>query len=91
MTVDEVMHQLESFGTEGTRKIYKNHGAQDPIFGVKVGDLKKILKKTKVNHELALELGYDSGFGAGTRPSVVAAWLVTTLVKRKERSQPDGG
>ena len=37
-----------------------NHGAKEPFFGVKVGDLKKILKKTKKNHELSLEL-YKTG------------------------------
>jgi 3-methyladenine DNA glycosylase AlkD len=36
------------------------HGAKEPIFGVKVADLKKILKKTKKNHELSLEL-YETG------------------------------
>lgn len=36
------------------------HGAKEPIFGVKVADLKKILKKTKKNHELSLAL-YETG------------------------------
>ena len=54
------MQELESYGNEGTKRIFKNHGAKEPLFGVKVGDLKKILKKTKTNHELALQL-YDTG------------------------------
>lgn len=33
---------------------------KEPFFGVKVADLKKILKKTKKNHELSLEL-YKTG------------------------------
>ncbi len=60
MTVDEVMKQLEALGNEGTKKILMKHGAKDPFFGVKVADLKKILKKTKKNHELSLAL-YDTG------------------------------
>ena len=36
------------------------HGAKEPFFGVKVADLKNILKKTKKNHELSLEL-FDTG------------------------------
>jgi hypothetical protein len=36
------------------------HGAREPFFGVKVADLKKILKKTKKNHELSLKL-FDTG------------------------------
>jgi hypothetical protein len=37
-----------------------NHGAREPFFGVKVEDLKKIQKRVKQNHELALAL-YDTG------------------------------
>jgi hypothetical protein len=36
------------------------HGATEPIFGVKVGDMKKIIKKIKKDHELSLEL-YKTG------------------------------
>lgn len=38
----------------------------------------------RVTNDLALELGYDAGFGQGTVPSQVAALIITkTLVKRK--------
>jgi hypothetical protein len=47
-------------GSEQTRKTFKNHGAPDNMFGVKVGDLKTIVKKVKKNHELSLEL-YATG------------------------------
>lgn len=60
MTVAEVMQQLETMGNEGTKKVLMKHGAKEPFFGVKVGDLKKIVKKVKKNHELALSL-YDTG------------------------------
>jgi len=56
MTLKEVMTQLEAFGNEGTKKILRNHGAEEPFFGVKVGDLKKITKKIKKDHHLSLEL-----------------------------------
>ncbi len=62
MTVKEVMKSLESMGSEQTRKIYTKHGATCPIFGVKVGDLKTIVKKVKKDHELSLGL-YDTGNG----------------------------
>lgn len=62
MTVKEVMKTLESMGSEQTRKIYKKHGADCPIFGVKVGDLKTIVKKVKKNHELSLAL-FETGNG----------------------------
>ncbi len=60
MTRDEVMKALESMGSEQTRKIFFRHGAKEPLFGVKVGDLKKIQKKVRKDHELAIEL-YDTG------------------------------
>ncbi|MBK6355187.1 MAG: DNA alkylation repair protein [Saprospiraceae bacterium] len=60
MTASEVMNQLKMFGSEQTKKIYISHGAKEPLFGVKVADLKTILKKTKKDHQLSLEL-YDTG------------------------------
>lgn len=60
MTKDEVLIELESYGDAQTKKTLLRHGAHEPLFGVKVGDLKKILKKTKKNHELSLEL-YETG------------------------------
>lgn len=60
MNVNEVMTELEGMGSEQTKKVLTTHGAQEPFFGVKVADLKKILKKTKKNHELSLEL-YKTG------------------------------
>jgi len=60
MTAKEVLKELEGFGSEQTKKTFMTHGAKEPLFGVKVQDLKKILKKTKKNHELSLAL-FDSG------------------------------
>lgn len=60
MKLEEVMSKLEEFGSEQTKKIYMNHGVKEPFFGVKIGDLKKLVKYVKKDHELALAL-YDSG------------------------------
>ena len=62
MTLKEVMTELKGYGNESTKKIFLKHGASEPIFGVKVQDLKKIQKKVKKNHELSLEL-YDTNNG----------------------------
>lgn len=43
-------------GSEQTKKVLSKHGAKEPFFGVKVGDLKKIVKKVKKDHELSLAL-----------------------------------
>ena len=60
MTTKEILLELQAYGDEQTKKTLMTHGAQEPIFGVKVQDLKKILKKTKKNHTLSLEL-YATG------------------------------
>lgn len=60
MTLKQVIKELESYGTGQTKKIYLRHGAREPLFGVKIGDLKKIVKEIKTDHPLALEL-YDTG------------------------------
>lgn len=60
MQLQDVMTELAAMGSPNTVKIYRNHGADGPMFGVKVGDLKKILRKIKGNQELALEL-WDTG------------------------------
>ena len=62
MTVENVLETLKSLGSESTRKIFRNHGAPDNMYGVKVGDMKGIIKKLprKRDHELSLAL-YDTG------------------------------
>ncbi|OEF97267.1 hypothetical protein BHF71_03790 [Vulcanibacillus modesticaldus] len=36
----------------------------------------------RINHELALELGYDAGFGSGTVAADVASFIVDQMIKR---------
>ncbi len=56
MTVEQVLRELESLGDAGRRKHNTKAGAGDNQFGVKMGDIRKLAKKLKNNHELALEL-----------------------------------
>jgi 3-methyladenine DNA glycosylase AlkD len=60
VTYEEVMRSLEEMGTEQTKKTYLRHGAQEPFFGVKIGDMKKLVKTVKKDQDLALSL-YESG------------------------------
>jgi len=60
MTLDEIMWKLAEFGTEQTKKTFRNHGAKGDLFGVKVGDLKKLVKHVKKDQPLALAL-YETG------------------------------
>ncbi|MBO6537179.1 MAG: DNA alkylation repair protein [Balneolaceae bacterium] len=60
MTFDEIMAYLEEKGNDQTKKVLMKHGAREPFFGVKVGDLKPIQKKIKKDHGLSLKL-YETG------------------------------
>lgn len=60
MTAKEVMAQLKELGSEQTKKTFLRHGAKEPFFGVKIGDLKMLQKKIKTDQQLALEL-YETG------------------------------
>jgi 3-methyladenine DNA glycosylase AlkD len=60
MELNDIMQQLEAIGSEQTRKTWRNHGAKEPMFGVKVGDMKPLVRKIKQNQDLALKL-FDTG------------------------------
>lgn len=60
MTAKEIVAELKKLGTAQTKKIWMNHGAQEPCLGVKVEDMKKIQKRVKTDYQLALDL-YDTG------------------------------
>lgn len=60
MTAKEVMTQLESLGDEKIKSILLRHGVREPLFGVRVTDMKPIQKKIKKDYGLAKEL-YATG------------------------------
>lgn len=60
MTAEEIVQELSTLGHDSYKKVMLNHGAQEPIFGVKVEDLKKIQKRIKKDYQLAKDL-YDTG------------------------------
>ena len=43
-----------------------------------------LLGGPRIDHKLALELGFDAGFGPGTKPSDVANFLFGAVLARKE-------
>jgi len=60
MTFMEAMSALEQAGSAQTKKTYARHGAKEPMFGVSFATLKTLVKKIKVDQELALAL-WDTG------------------------------
>ena len=60
MTAKDIVAELKKLGNAQSKKSWMTHGAQEPCFGVKVEDIKKIQKRVKVDYQLALDL-YDTG------------------------------
>lgn len=56
MTAEEIMEWLATHGSAQTKKVLMRHGAQEPFFGVKISDLKIVLKSHKNNQTLAEQL-----------------------------------
>jgi len=63
-SLDDVMTALEKAGTAQARKIYARHGAPEPMFGVSFADLKVMMKRIGVDHELAVGLWNTGNFDA---------------------------
>lgn len=69
-TAAEILAELKPLGSESyKRMMMKNYGVKEPLFGVKIGDLKKIQKRIKKDYRLALDLyetgNYDAMYLAG--------------------------
>ncbi|MCF0065062.1 DNA alkylation repair protein [Dyadobacter chenwenxiniae] len=86
--VKDIMNQLAELGSEQTLKTFRNHGGVEPMYGVKIGDMKPILKKHKNNHQLALEL-YKTGnsdvmylAGLMSNPSLLTPEVLDEWVER---------
>lgn len=81
MTTAEVMKELKSYGNESTKNTFLRHGAKEPFWGVKVQDLKKIVKKVKKDYKLSLEL-YDTG-------NTDAMYLAGLIADEKQMTKKD--
>lgn len=60
MKLENVMQELEALGTEQTKRTLIRHGAMEPVSGVKIGDMKKLVKTVKKDQALAAKL-YETG------------------------------
>ncbi|WP_442600339.1 DNA alkylation repair protein [Neobacillus sp. D3-1R] len=60
MDFEAIMQKLQEWGSEQTKRTFMNHGIEEPNFGVKIGDLKKLVKYVKKDHDLTLQL-YQTG------------------------------
>lgn len=78
MTVQKTLAQLEELGNEKMRAQNTKHGAGENQFGVRLGEIRKLAKKIKTNHELALAL-WETG-------NIDARFLAILLIKPKSLS-----
>jgi 3-methyladenine DNA glycosylase AlkD len=71
-TAASILTELALLGDENTKKIYLRHGAKEPIYGVRVADIKNMVKKIGKNYPLALEV-----FATGNSDAMYLAGYLT--------------
>lgn len=80
MTTQQIMDELKKKGSETIKRIFLNHGAKEPLFGVKIADLKVIQKKVKKDHQLAMEL-----YATGNSDAMYLAGLIADESKMSKK------
>jgi 3-methyladenine DNA glycosylase AlkD len=91
MTTKEVLKQLEALGNEGTARLLMKHGAKQPCWGVKVEDMKKLLKPLKGRQDVALELFASGVFDAMYMAGLLADGAKMTRAELDAWAQSDYG
>jgi 3-methyladenine DNA glycosylase AlkD len=81
MMLKETLTQLEALGNATTRAHNIKFGAGNNQFGVKMGDIRALAKKIKINHALALEL-WETG-------NIDARFLAILIMNPKNLSKDD--
>ncbi len=67
-------------GSASIKKVLMNHGAREPFFGVKVGDMKTIVKRVKKDHDLSMGL-----YATGNSDAMYLAGLIADEKKISEK------
>ena len=60
MNAEEILAEIRPLGSESYKATMLRHGVPEPLFGVKIEELKKVQKRIKKDYQLALDL-YDTG------------------------------
>src|SRR5690554_397401 len=80
-TVSAVLAQLEALSDESVRARYRRQGAGSNMFGVPLGEIRKVAKGIKSNHGLAVDL-WKTG-------NIDAQLLAILLLKPKKLSRDE--
>lgn len=83
MKAIDILKELEPLGKESYKRTLMNHGIREPFYGVKIEDMKKIVKRVGKSYPLALEL-YDTGV-------FDAMYLAGLLVEDRKMTRDDLG
>lgn len=81
MNKEEILKELESLADEKVYKMYQKRGAGDNLFGVKRGELRKIAKRCKTDHNLGLSL-WETG-------NIDARFLAILILDPKEFNEEE--
>src|SRR5262245_66006466 len=60
MTAADIVKELRALGKDSYKNVLLKHGIKEPLFGVKIEELKKFQKRIKKDYQLSLDL-YDTG------------------------------
>jgi 3-methyladenine DNA glycosylase AlkD len=71
-TDTDLLRELESLGTEQNRKVFRRHGANEPLFGVSFANFDKLRKRIKVDHALAKQLWASGNYDARILAMMIA-------------------
>ena len=80
MTAQEIVEELRPLGKDSYKKVLLNHGIKEPIFGVKIEEMKKIQKRIKKDYQLALDL-----FNTGIYDAMYLAGLIADDLKMTKK------
>jgi len=59
-SANQILEELKPLGSDSYKRVIFKHGVKEPCYGVKIGDMQKIVKRIKMDYQLALDL-YDTG------------------------------
>jgi hypothetical protein len=80
MSAAEILKELELLGNDSYKKTMMTHGAREPIFGVKISDMKKIVSRVGTDYQLALDL-----FKSGIYDAMYLAGLIADATKMTKK------
>lgn len=81
MTLKQALAQLKALGNEKTLAHHKKQGAGDQLYGVPLGDIRKLAATIKTDHKLAIAL-WETG-------NIDARLLAILVLQIKELSRDD--